>query len=201
MSDDGLCVIDYDVAGAGQVDRSSLSGLQLAARTVLNNCVANENRGGVVTDLGQHSHLVVTMKENVPRVHCTPSDDPPVAMMCENLLDAMPASKGLKLFGNCGIAGTDVEVPWTMATADFACVVNVQMTAGMRDRRKVRASWYQVWEQAVALTRLCSHAGREGQATVYGPREEPSISITIDNGAGENLAFGASNDLSQQRTR
>lgn len=50
--DDGLCVIDYDVARPGQMDHSSLSRLQAAAHAVLGVCVENLNKGGVATGLG-----------------------------------------------------------------------------------------------------------------------------------------------------
>ena len=51
-SDDGLCVIDFDVAEPGQVDRSSLSALKRAAHAILGVCVQSHNRGGVATGLG-----------------------------------------------------------------------------------------------------------------------------------------------------
>lgn len=51
-SDDGLCVIEYDVAEPGQVDRSTPDAMKLAAHIVLNICVQSQDRGGVATGLG-----------------------------------------------------------------------------------------------------------------------------------------------------
>lgn len=44
MSDDGLCVIDYDVAEPGQMDHAALSALQFAAHAVVGVCVENLNK-------------------------------------------------------------------------------------------------------------------------------------------------------------
>ena len=42
--DDGLCVIDYDVAEPGQMDHAALSALQFAAHAVVGVCVENLNK-------------------------------------------------------------------------------------------------------------------------------------------------------------
>ena len=49
---DGLCYFDYDVAEPDQVDISSLDSLMQTAFGLLSSCVANQNRGGIVTGLG-----------------------------------------------------------------------------------------------------------------------------------------------------
>ena len=187
---------------------------------------------------GQDSHLTVAVKQNVPRVECTPSDKPPVAQMCEYVLLDMPASKARQVFGNRGTAGIDVEIPYTMATckihtvrfplwviadwlttAGLECVIKVRMTAGLRGGPVIRTSWYNIWQQALALTRLCAQAGKTGTSYLSGkqylsflegrklkrivaagggPRR---VTISIVNEARQGLAISASDGTSQQRIR
>lgn len=45
------------------------------------------------------------------------------------------------------------------------------MTAGLTDGRLLRTSWYRIWQQVVALTVLCAHAGKDGQAYIYGKQD------------------------------
>lgn len=68
---------------------------------------------------GQDSRLTVTVKQNLPRVQCFQSVNPPVAAMCNYIPEDMPASKAQKVFGARGTAGVDVPIPWTMATREF----------------------------------------------------------------------------------
>lgn len=156
----------------------------------------------MATGLGQDSHLTVAVKQNVPRVECTPSDKPPVAQMCEYVLLDMPASKARQVFGNRGTAGIDVEIPYTMATSGLECVIKVRMTAGLRGGPVIRTSWYNIWQQALALTRLCAQAGKTGtsylSAAGGGPRR---VTISIVNEARQGLAISASDGTSQQRIR
>ena len=184
---------------------------------------------------GQDGHLTVTVKQNVPRVECTPSDKPPVERFCELVLEDMPASKARQAFGNHGVAGVEVTLPWNMANrklptvrvpplifadwpmiAEMACVVTIRMTAGSTGGAAIKTSWYRIWEQAVALTKLCSHGGKAGEAFLYSKRcssilddgklkagvdaaGEPRVTISIVNGATGSLAIGASDDVSQAR--
>ncbi len=138
---------------------------------------------------GQDSHLTVTVKQNVPRVECTPSDKPPVARECEYVVMDMPASKARQAFGNHGVAGVEVPLPWNMADrklhtvripllifadwpmiVEMTCVVTIRMTAGSTGGPAIKTSWYRIWEQAVALTKLCSQGGKAGQAFLYSKR-------------------------------
>ena len=186
---------------------------------------------------GQDNRLTITVNQNVPRVECTPSDKPPVALMCERVLYDMPASKAQEVFGNHGTAGVDVHIPWNIGTrrihilrkpflviadwrvtAGFACVVKLRMTAGISGGPAIKTSWYRIWQQVVALTRLCSQAGKAGQAYIYSERfwsfledgkltktvgrsGQQRITISIVNEARGNLAISASDGTSQQKLR
>ena len=50
--DDGLCFFEYDIAQSELFDVNNLNGLKAAAQAMLNSCVRNQNRGGVVTGIG-----------------------------------------------------------------------------------------------------------------------------------------------------
>ena len=45
------------------------------------------------------------------------------------------------------------------------------MTAGLSGGPSIRTSWYKIWQQAVALTALCAHTGKDGQAYIYGKQD------------------------------
>ena len=38
------------------------------------------------------------------------------------------------------------------------------MTAGLSGGPTITTSWYKLWQQAIALTALCAHNGKGGQA-------------------------------------
>ena len=38
------------------------------------------------------------------------------------------------------------------------------MTAGLSGGPTITTSWYKIWQQAIALTALCAHNGKGGQA-------------------------------------
>ena len=141
---------------------------------------------------GRDGRLTVTVKQYSPSVQCTPSDRPAVGAMCDYIVQDMPASKAQIIFGNRGSADIDIPIPWTMATREFPqliessprcktadyfitaglqCVVKARMTAGLTAGPTVQTSWYDIWQQAVALTVLCAHAGKDGQAYIYGKQD------------------------------
>ena len=62
--------------------------------------------------------------------------------------------------------------------AALSCVIKVRMTAGIRGGPNIRTSWYSIWQQAVALTVLCAHAGKEGQVYIRGKQDPNHIICT-----------------------
>lgn len=60
---------------------------------------------------------------------------------------------------NFHFAATDEFMP-----ADRQCVIKVGISPGP----PVRTSWYQIWQQAVALGVLCGESGKNGEAFIYG---------------------------------
>lgn len=48
------------------------------------------------------------------------------------------------------------------------CVINVRMYADeLSSHTRLMTSWYEIWEQAVALTVLCARKGKGGSANMY----------------------------------
>ena len=136
---------------------------------------------------GRYGHLKITVKPYSPSVRCTATDRPAVADMCDHIVTDMPASKAQQIFGNHGSAGIDVEVPWNMVTrkiqtsinslfvpadpsipAQLECVLRVRMISRQSSSPTIHTSWYDIWQQAVALSTLCAHTGQDGHVFLYG---------------------------------
>ena len=90
------------------------------------------------------------------------------------------------------------------------------MTAGLSPGPTLRTSWYDIWQQAVALSVLCAHKGKNGQVFLSGKHKsshhqgwklgpdkdlldgaQPRMIITMRNEAIRSLATGGSNDTAQ----
>ena len=101
-----------------------------------------------------------------------------------------------------------VAADW-FKTAGLQCVLKVRMRPGPA----IRTSWYQIWEQAVALTVLCVQPGEKGLAQIYGRQKlhfaywelglsetiaggQPRIAIVMLNEARQGLTLGVPDDTS-----
>ena len=91
------------------------------------------------------------------------------------------------------------------------------MTAGLSPGLSLMTSWYDIWQQAVALSVLCAHKGKNGHVFLSGTHDlahhqswklradkdplDRGMIITIHNSARQSLTDGASNDTARERRR
>ncbi|KAL8942145.1 MAG: hypothetical protein Q9216_001830 [Gyalolechia sp. 2 TL-2023] len=145
--DDGLCIFDITLARDDFTEEVSAYDFRRAANALIGTCGngRDDPEGGIATGLGRHGRLSLTMTSYRPQVRCfQPIQDPPAE--CVDIVESMPATKDLQVFGTDGDQGVQIDLPREIANGPSV------------------TSWYRIWEEMVAVEGMCARQALDGQA-------------------------------------
>ncbi|KAM0796842.1 hypothetical protein BDR22DRAFT_892781 [Usnea florida] len=152
ISSDGRCIIDY-----AQTSSPShvLNGDMLAAGLIIQQeCIEKDVPpwGGEARDMGDEKNFLFTVQAYTPPfIRCTntPPAQRPVTASCQTILNTMKASDATTTFGAVGIISEGAHAltpPSLYLLATGKCKITFDTTAP-----DDKASWYDLWQAAVAL--------------------------------------------------
>lgn len=166
ISSDGQCIIDLGQTSApSHVRNSDLLG---AGTIIQRECVEKDTPpwGGQVFDMADEMNFLFTMRVySPPFIRCsnTPPAARPESPSCQTILNTMKVTIAPTKFGAVGIADVDEHLPQTLTEPTGKCSITIDTTAP-----DSQASWYDLWQAAVALDGMCVRAGRPGKARFLG---------------------------------
>ena len=114
---------------------------------------------------GNNHNLIISMQSYTPNVQCSKTLVPDMEKkQCALLMNEMPATSNLQIFGPRGLSGVDVQLPYQLSGL-CSLIVN---TKGPVDP----VSWYELWEGARAVSAICIRRGFGGISTGHGEQVE-----------------------------
>ncbi|KAG6986474.1 hypothetical protein G7Y79_00082g100900 [Physcia stellaris] len=196
ISSDGLCVFDIFIPNNHVADWARMNDFNEAAAHLTDECLSEggePSEGGIATGIGLHSHLSLIMTSYKPTVRCSN----PVAHEprdCDEILLTMLTSRGTQTFGPAGVPGVQVHLPFEMANGtlspypspNYEAVPLSTFVALSFTRAPALASWYQIWEEVVAVEGMCADEDREGMAYSIGSRR--NMFLELKGGSTRNTA-------------
>ncbi|CAD6587534.1 MAG: hypothetical protein ASARMPRED_003174 [Alectoria sarmentosa] len=118
----------------------------------------------LLTYPAEENNFQLTMKSySPPFIRCsnTAPAARPVSTSCQVIINTMKASVDLTTFGAVGIFGVEEYLPQVLT--ERKCSFTVDTTAP-----DDAASWYDLWQAAVALDGMCARTGRAGKSRFLG---------------------------------
>lgn len=186
ISDDGLCVFDIYIPRDDIIDQASTYEFHQAAFNLVHSCISGSGTptGGIVTGIGRYGRLGLIMTSYEPAVRCQRA----VGLEPSNCLDIelnMPVTKTVQVFGQAGEAGVEIELPYTLSNDDNTCTVTIE-NRGSADL----LSWYDIWENVVAVEGICARFERDGTAFALGSRRNIFVDLKGGTASQAATSFG-----------
>lgn len=163
QSNDGVCYLQIELTQGAPSGSASSTEFGQAGFTLLRQCVTQWGYGGIAWDIGGDNQLKVVMASYKPNVKCNEDPAPPWKSVV-NIFANMEASKEKYVFGPQGSSGVEVDLPWTLETAEHRAVVVLES-----DGRSATSSWYEIWEAVNSIAYMCVRSREKlGGATKIG---------------------------------
>lgn len=126
--------------------------------------------------LAEEENFVITTQEyRPPFIRCQPQGPAtrPKSSACATILNTMKASTGQTSFATSGAGPADETLPQTLTEPTGQCTIVVGVTASGET-----ASWYDIWQAAVALDGMCARSGKAGLSRFLGTGRKLTVEIS-----------------------
>ncbi|KAL8973880.1 MAG: hypothetical protein Q9197_001882 [Variospora fuerteventurae] len=194
ISYDGLCTIDIVTKDGVTSDTTSYYDLSRASISLEHACVAKNQVGGIAMNIGEQAGLGLVMTSFQPRVQCRRGQAPPLGN-CRHLADTMKTTQEKNTWGNPRDPNAFIKLPKPLYEGlislnapifNFAIILpiaseipiltpkshnlgNRQCAAVIRTVGPTDiSSFYEIWENIVAVNGMCVRFGHLGSAVAIG---------------------------------